>query len=409
MKVLSFDSYENDFVFIVNNEQFKTSRIVADILSPKINKMHLTQPNIKEFIINTKIHGNFSYFLQLINFNFNDIPKSQISFINEVAIILDNQFIEIKNEEDQIEITIDNVIDRIKFHEQNPHIYSRQIKKEVDYLASHFYMINITQEESLYTMKKFILDKIFNNTKLVLKSEDQLLNIINNIYKNNFNCSYMFNYVHFNSVSNEGIASFLQFIKFDDLTPNIWQSISSRNTVNDDKTSESSRNNQRYVGQVFTYSKNNKLSGILKYLKDKSEIDEEISITASSIQSSNFDKTCIIGDTSQSLATIEHITTDPWICIEFKKHSLIPTNYTLYITGDHEIKSWVVEGSNDKDNWIIIDEHNDCNCLKKSLSHTFSIKKQIEIKYFRIRMTGPNWNGRYILKLTAIELFGKLH
>lgn len=407
MKVLSFDSYEKNFVFIVNNEQFKTSRIIADILSPKINKLHLTHPSVNECVVNTKNHGNFSYYLQLINFNLNGIPESQIAFIDEVATILGNQFIEYKSDDDQIEITIDNVIDRIKLHEQYPHIYSKQIKKEADFLASHFYMLNVTQEDSFCTMNKFVLDRIFNNTKLVLKSEDQLLNIINTIYKNDFNCSYMYNYIHFNSVSNEGIASFLQFIKFDDLTPNIWQSISSRNIPKADMSSEKSRSDKRYSGQIFEYSEDNRFSGILKYLKDNTELDEEISITASSVRTQNFDMTKLIDDKGTSFYSDPE--TNPWVCFEFKKHILIPTNYTIY-TNQHynDIKSWVVEGSNDKQNWIIIDEHSDCNCLKNSFYHTFSIKKQIEIKYFRIRMTGPDWDGGYFLRLTLIEIFGKL-
>lgn len=52
---LSFDNYEKNFIFIVNNKKFSTSRIIADILSPKINNLHLTEPSTNKFTITTQI------------------------------------------------------------------------------------------------------------------------------------------------------------------------------------------------------------------------------------------------------------------------------------------------------------------------------------------------------------------
>ena len=49
-----FDKYEKDFTFILNGQRYKTSRFVADILSPNIREMHLSDPTIDEFTINTE-------------------------------------------------------------------------------------------------------------------------------------------------------------------------------------------------------------------------------------------------------------------------------------------------------------------------------------------------------------------
>ena len=79
------------------------------------------------------------------------------------------------------------------------------------------------------------------------------------------------------------------------------------------------------------------------------------------------------------------------------------------------MKSWVIEGSNDNQNWKKIDEHQNCNYLKgKSFVHLFSISKnQTEsFKYLRIRQTGPNWyqnnDKDHHLCMSSIEFYGTL-
>ena len=131
-----------------------TNRIVADILSPIINKMHLTEPKSSKYTINTKTSGNFSIFLQLINFNFNNIPENKIPY-NNIQTLLKNS----------------------------------------------------------------------------LESEDQLLNIFNSLYNSNSNYSYMYDYVEFDSVSNDGVASFIHRYNYKDLTQKVWHLISRKKTI----------------------------------------------------------------------------------------------------------------------------------------------------------------------------------
>ena len=89
-----FQNYEKDFTFIVNGEEFKTSKFVSDLISPYISKIHSKDPNFNRFIINTKHRGDFSQILKLINFDQNNYPESDLPFLHEVIEILDNKFIE---------------------------------------------------------------------------------------------------------------------------------------------------------------------------------------------------------------------------------------------------------------------------------------------------------------------------
>ena len=54
-----FSKYGKDFTFIVNGEEFHTSQIIADILSPKISQMRITDPTLLVFSINTHSKGDF--------------------------------------------------------------------------------------------------------------------------------------------------------------------------------------------------------------------------------------------------------------------------------------------------------------------------------------------------------------
>ena len=68
IKNIPTDKYEPDFTFVVNGKIYSTPRFVADILSPKIRKLHYVDESINEFRINTdneSIEDYFQDFLKL--------------------------------------------------------------------------------------------------------------------------------------------------------------------------------------------------------------------------------------------------------------------------------------------------------------------------------------------------------
>ena len=106
--------YEKNFTFIVNGEEFKTSQLISDLLSPKISKMHATDPTIDNYTLNTKHPGNFSNILQLANFKQLNIPKNEILFVVEILENLETLCIEL---DDIIEFTEDNIFDYLSLHQ----------------------------------------------------------------------------------------------------------------------------------------------------------------------------------------------------------------------------------------------------------------------------------------------------
>lgn len=122
--------------------------------------MHLSDPTINSFIINTNHNGDFSHVLNLFNFEPNKISDNEIPFISEVVEILCNKSIVLSNS-NQIELTIDNVTSQLKYHDKYPVFYTSQIQNEIDFVSSHSYEICTKEKED--------------------ETEDQLLNQTRNI------------------------------------------------------------------------------------------------------------------------------------------------------------------------------------------------------------------------------------
>lgn len=155
-------TYDKDFSFIVNGKEIKTSRLLSDLLSPIICKIHLNDPTIDTFTINTNQNGDFSHFLQLANFEPTTLIESEIHFFSEVIEILGTKSIELQYKEDTSEITADNVLKLLREHEKYRHIYCN-ISREIEFASSHFYELFESQSEelknlSISTLKGIIFD-----------------------------------------------------------------------------------------------------------------------------------------------------------------------------------------------------------------------------------------------------------
>lgn len=75
-------TYECDFMFVVNDEIFKTSKIISDLISPIICQQHINDATTDTFTIHTVNQGDFSHVLNLVNFQPNSIPDSEIPFFH---------------------------------------------------------------------------------------------------------------------------------------------------------------------------------------------------------------------------------------------------------------------------------------------------------------------------------------
>lgn len=112
-------AYDNDFSFIVNGKEYKTSRLVSDLLSTKISKIHANDPTMNFYIIDTEHKGDFSQIIKLVNFEGQKISACNLQFTLEVLEKLGNEDFELDYPiQGKEEITLDNVFNKFEHHQQ---------------------------------------------------------------------------------------------------------------------------------------------------------------------------------------------------------------------------------------------------------------------------------------------------
>ena len=150
---IPLDKYDKEFTFIVNGQLFQTSRLVADLLSTKISRYHLTDPTVNEITINTKTKGNFQLFLNLQQFNEEKLSFSDFIFLKEIINQLGTEVKEIQDE-----ITLDNVIGHIRNHSNYRSLFSDQFDEEISFISKNFSKINKSYHDLLLNLPLDVLE-----------------------------------------------------------------------------------------------------------------------------------------------------------------------------------------------------------------------------------------------------------
>lgn len=412
-------TYQKDFSFIVNGEEFKTSHIISDLISPRICKIHQQDPTIDTFTIKTQRQGDFSRILKLCEFQEIEYSSDELDFIVEVIEQLENDSITVEDSREE-EITIENVFYNVKKHEQFSKFFYSRFEHEIEFISGHFNEILESNKEELKTLRIGTLIKIMNNENLRLESEDQLIQIINELYSNNSKYSILYETVKFENVSTECIKEFIGIYDPDEMTRGTWINLARRLQLEVEIVNEKS---DRYEvkGIEFKPNSNSPFAGIIDHLRKQSNsnIENEISITASTIYSTGESyqpKTVILYENASNFFYSNN-TPGSWLCFDFKGHHVVPTDYAIrsgpYGQGGSHMKSWKLEGSVNNESWDILDEESDCSYLNGHNNvHTFSIdQKKIKsagYRYLRIKETGKNWRNDDHLSLNVIEFYGKL-
>lgn len=412
-----------EFTFIVNKKEYKTSCLIAELLSPRICKIHSFDPTIDSITINTQSTGDFSHILDLINFNQHDLLANEIPFIIEIIENLENESIELTEIDNQVDITNDNVLSLIKEHEKHFNFFHyKYLSKEIDFASSNLFELLSSKEEEIMKFQKRTIELILSNPNIQIETEDQLISFINKLYESDQSYSNLYQFVIFTNVSQEKMKEFIQIFNYNDLTTETWNSISSRleEKINIEQNNvKDSRYKKKQKGIQLPYVKNHEFEGIINYFKTKKEgeLNNYIKITSTKLESDSHSTIHVVNYQEKRDYFSSGPFENPWICFDFKDKKIILSNYT--IRGYHssnQPRSWVIEGTNFDDNdsndkWETIDEHKDCDDLKGgNKTHTFSIKNSNNksYRYIRMRSTGIDWcNGRYLC-INAIEFYGSL-
>lgn len=400
-----FQLLDSGFIFDVNGIEFRTARVISDILSSNICQMHRSDPAMNSFRIQTEHQGDFNRILKLSSFQPVSIPNSEISFAAEVFEILGTESILISNL-NHASLTNENVINLLQQHELLHRFYAQSINDEIDYISLHFFELAESHQEELKRLSVETLEKIISKENLRLNNETQLFKFINNLYQSansNSDYSILYSYVSFKDVSSESIAEFIQHFRKDDLTEETWRAISQRLLMPVENFFQE-RQHERYIPKKFEPNGDNNFNGIIKYLLSYygDSFNERVNIVGNSygnaINVTHYDN---LDDFFAS-----NNQPNGWICFDFKEDRIIPKYYQIRSYTYGYPMYWVIEGSCDALKWEYIQQESSSYLNGNNLSHVFPISKRDikEYRYIRIYQT----QGTYFV-INSFEFYGTIY
>lgn len=416
-------NYEKTFTFIVNGEEIHTPKIISDLLSPKISENHISDPTTETFTINTRNKGHFSTILSLLTFQEKTIPADELPFVSEVLEILQNKHFNVILPKRREEIKFDNIFELIKEHENNEVLYKQYLDEEIDFLSENFFQLNEEQEERIRELTFCTIERILSNfDKLQLVDENQLLRVVNGLYKSDSKYSVLYKYVVFTFVDEHEMSEFVEFFDISDIDGGVWLSLAERLKQKVFlRETHSALKRFKHFGTVFYCKHDEAFDGIIRHLQKESNgnIKSVIDITSSSLHGSSWSpyNVCLFEDKDKDKYFHTKDEQNSWILFDFKERKIIPSNYIIksspYGQNGNNPKTWKLEGSNDKSSWEPLDEQRDCPYFNgQYLVHTFDIKKRVTtpFRYIRMTQTGPNWqdNRYHYFTLGSIEFYGSL-
>lgn len=124
----NFDVLEKGFTFVVDGQQYQTSKFVASLLSPEISKAFSTDKSLSSYTINTKSKGNFNVILNAVSVREQVISNEDKEYLCEILEKLKNKYLRIELNICTSEITYENVFSDLLTQIQHPHYSSRPKK-----------------------------------------------------------------------------------------------------------------------------------------------------------------------------------------------------------------------------------------------------------------------------------------
>ena len=409
---IQFDKLEKDFLFIVNKKFYQTNSMVAYILSPRIAQKFDENLKLSHYEIQSKYEGDFNKIIKYGEMKPININENENEYFKDIMKQLGNNVEALRFfKEIQEDASYENVIQQIQTKKE----LDINLNEEIPFISSNFYDFHSKCPEEILALDVDTMEQIISNDKLQLTDEDELFDIVINLYNKSKEYSVLFSYVSFPNLSTKSIRKFAKHFDINDINGSIWKSISSRlkqnlstESIEEYKQSHQELNN-RYIGKKYEH--------IIQHLSEQCHgnvhTQNIVDITSSSKLENESFKAENVVEQSNNLGFGTKNENDSCIQFDFKERRVLLESYTLKTMNWPEnyghLKSWIIEVSNDGQNYIEIDRHENSDLFNGRLrTETFKVSCSTPQKFVRLKQIGPSWNGSKSLYLNQIEFSGFL-
>lgn len=439
--VIDYDKFA-DFEIIHNSTSYRVNSFLACVYSTRINQLFLTNSISNRIETRIKVDGNFeiiadyllgkeikitqddSQFIFLISadLGIESLLKETYGFVYS-SMSLDKAMF-IYRELGQIQISIENSphvrymaenITKMLSFDDFKTSSTNLISSVLYYLNEHIRSINLTLEQA-ELLSEWIIGYINQNKadrlkllQFIIISSIPKIKTISIINDPTFNI---------NLIRRPLLKYLLKNKKLTNLSiDNSLLSISDDSDNSDDDMQDFVNNYKliRCQDDEDDDDNVNLSSGVFKWLIKRYNANLHDIGIASVSSNSSIHKIIEYHDNAEYWSTTDM--QDSWIMFDFKEYEIIPTSYTLktvtslnYDGNDSapSLISWKLEGLNNENKWIILDERRHVNSNCNSNQYRIDQKSRQRWRFIRLSQIGKNNAGTFSMYIQNIEFFGEL-
>ena len=404
--------------------------VLAEFLSPLISRLRQSDPCLCSYSFEKSeegFYGAFNEFVQGVQHGEAfAVNQSNLAHLFRLADELENSDLRAALTEllDMQNLTVEKALPFITVGKCCPSI-SSHFEALVDFVASHFYEI---PHEDLELLDFDALTLLLSRPCLRIEDENSLYDYVSSRMKQDLLYARLLEYVCVEYLSTDRVQDLAEFIG-EHLLPHIsarlWASITQRLVMSPTTNRPTAG---RFLETAISFDSSKPLDGIIAHLTrayggnvhDK----EVVTVTASGVYNN---AACYHPKHAASLETDSIFystnTQNSWICYDFKNRSIIPTEYTIRshpnggrgLAGWNNLRSWVIEGSNDDTTWVVLDSReNNSELDGQNAMCTFAIAPERvaeSYRYVRLRQTGATsctMGSYFTIVIASLEFFGRL-
>jgi hypothetical protein len=376
-------------------------------------RLHQSDASADSYCVQTRDdNGLFEQFLSLSRGATLTVDWSSLAFYLSLCDELENS----------------DLIGQLRRHSHNPTIDSiyghyschkrvGDVAGDIEFLAAHFYELPDVILTS-FDYADFLA--ILSHDAVRIRDEDSLFDVLCRLIERDISFVGLLEFVLFEFLTVDAIlrfaAEFLTIVPF--LNAAIWSRIFARLVY--PVAAVPSADFCRYCRLPLQYELHDAapLDGIIAGLTRKcsGNVHDKgiVQVSGSSANTTPGYEAKNAVDLAENSSFISANLPNSWLCYGFKEMKVVPTHYAIrsrwdWGRGKSHPLSWVFEGSLDGQEWTELDCQKDNHSLDaQNVARAFPVKRHMQAKMVRLRLTGPTSNGSGFLCLSSMEIFGQL-
>lgn len=447
-------SEDNVFCFQIGQKQIQMNSFYADFISPIVANHHRADPTLDFLLFDGFFDKGLEEFQQFSNEVVTeeiaflvqqlatgaaiDINRNQAFKLRFFSIIIGNEELYRKVNEvfpsdfndGNLELYVQNALCCYYFSKFYPDFNFNEV---LDFLASNFFALD---KEKILLLPRSIIYKIISNSHLKLESEDSFLDFILRVFQtdseedqkrekndDDFSIIEFYEKVDFYGLSENRLLEFLDDFDINEMSTTLW--IKFYQGLVKKSSQYAKPNKDRYnIKELrcdYDSKSPNNLKGIIHYLTKEcgGNVHEKhvVEVTASSTlnNDSNFSPKNAVDLEDSNRYFASNNSQNSWLKYDFKDKKIVPTHYTIRTRRANQIynpSNWIIEASNDNDNWKTIDTQNNGPFLNNNVTQNYKINRKLDenegFRYIRFKQLLNNNGGSFNLYIAGLEFFGKI-